>query len=68
MCAPFVMSPNYLPSINANKREYLGGLSHHPMVEMTNTKNGRTKMHAKLLCQMDQQPTKLKGYIKYVKP
>jgi hypothetical protein len=33
-----------------NGCEYLGGFSHHPMVEMTNTKNGRAKMHAKLLC------------------
>jgi hypothetical protein len=47
---PFVISPNSLPCINANGCEYLGGLSQHPMVKMTNTKNGRAKMHAKLLC------------------
>jgi hypothetical protein len=68
MYAPFVMFPSYLSCINTNNSEYIGGLSHHPMVEMTNTKNGRTKMHAKLLCQMDQRATKLKGYIKYVNP
>jgi hypothetical protein len=32
----------------------------------TNTKNGRAKMHAKLLCQMDRQSTKLKGCVKHV--
>jgi hypothetical protein len=48
--APLVMSPNSLPRIDANGCEYHGGLSCHPMVEMTNTKNGRSKMHAKLLC------------------
>ncbi len=66
--APLVMCPNSLPCIDVNGCEYLGGLSHHPMVEMTNTKNGRTKMHAKLLCQMDQWPIELKGYTKHVKP
>jgi hypothetical protein len=34
--APLIMSPNSLPCINTNECEYLGGLSHHPMVEMTN--------------------------------
>jgi hypothetical protein len=34
--APLIMSPNSLPCINTNGCEYLGGLSHHPMVEMTN--------------------------------
>jgi len=48
--APIVVSPNSLPCIDANGCEYLCGLSHHPMVEMTNTKNGKAKMHAKLLC------------------
>jgi hypothetical protein len=48
--APFVMSLNSLPCIDVNGCEYLGSLSHHPMAETTNTKNGRTKMHAKLLC------------------
>jgi hypothetical protein len=46
----------------------LSGLSHHLVVEMTCTKNGRTKMHAKLLCQMDQQPTELKGCAKHIEP
>ncbi len=66
--APLVMCPNSLPCIDVNGCEYLGGLSHHPMVEMTNTKNGKTNMHAKLLCQMDQWPIELKGYTKHVKP
>jgi hypothetical protein len=48
--APLVMFPNFLPYIDVNGCEYLGGLFHHPMAEMTNIKNGRTKMHAKLLC------------------
>ena len=47
---PLIMFPNSLPYIDVNGCEYLGGLSHHPMVDMTNTKNGRAKMHAKLLC------------------
>jgi hypothetical protein len=45
-----VMSPNFLPCIDVNGCEYLRGLSHHLMAKMTNTKNGRAKMHAKLLC------------------
>jgi len=61
------MSPSSLLCINANERVSLGDLSHHPMVEMTNTKNGRAKMHVKILCWMDQQPTKLKGCAKHVK-
>jgi hypothetical protein len=43
--------------------EYLDGLFHHPVVKNTNTKNGRTKMHAKLLCQMDRLLTELKGCV-----
>jgi hypothetical protein len=66
--APLIMSSNSLPCIDVNGCEYLGGLTHHPMAEMTNTKNGRAKMHAKLLCWMDQWPTELKGYTKHVKP
>jgi hypothetical protein len=62
------MSPNPLPCTDTNKRTSICGLSHHPMVEMTNTKNGRIKMHAKLLCWMDGRPTKLKGCTKHVKP
>jgi hypothetical protein len=54
------MSPNPLPCTNANDSEFFGGFSQHPMMEMTNTKNGRTKMHVKLLCQMDWQPIELK--------
>jgi hypothetical protein len=42
--------------------------NHHHVVEMTNTKNRRAKMHAKLLCQMDQWLTELKGYAKHAKP
>jgi hypothetical protein len=37
------MSPNSLPRIGANGCEHLGGLSHHPMAEMTNTKNEKNK-------------------------
>ncbi len=66
--ASLIMSPNSSPCIDANGCEYLGGFSHHPMAKMTNTKNGRTKMHSKLLCQMNQWLTKLKGYTKDVKP
>jgi hypothetical protein len=40
----------FLPCIDVIGCEYLGGLSHHPMVEMKNTKNRRAKMHANLLC------------------
>jgi hypothetical protein len=57
-----------LPCIDVNMHEYFGGFSHYSMVEKTNTKNGRTKMHAKMLCQMDQWPTKLKGCTKHAKP
>jgi len=45
---------------------FLSDLSHHTMAEMTNTKNGRAKMHAKLLCRMNQWPTKQKGWTKHV--
>jgi len=48
--APLIMSPNSLPCIDVNGCEYLDGLFHHPMAEMTNTSNRRAKMHAKLLC------------------
>jgi hypothetical protein len=61
------MSPSPLPCTNANGHEFLGGFSHHPMVKKKNTKSGRTEMHAKLLCQMDQQPIELKGCTKHVK-
>jgi len=62
------MFPSPLPCINANGCASFGGLFHHPVVEMTSTKNGRAKMHAKLLCWMDQQPIELKGCIKHVEP
>jgi hypothetical protein len=39
-----------------------------PWRKMTNTKNGKTKMHAILLCWMDRQPTKLRGRAKHVEP
>jgi hypothetical protein len=45
-----VMSLRPLPCTNANGHESLSGVSHHLMVKKTNTKNGRAKMHAKLLC------------------
>jgi hypothetical protein len=38
------------------------------VAKMTKTKNGKTKMHAMLLCQMDRQPTKLRGCAKHTKP
>jgi len=41
---------------------------YHPKAKMANTKNGRAKMHAKLLCWMDWQPIKLKGCAKHAKP
>jgi hypothetical protein len=47
------MSPIPLPSTNANMCAYFGGLFHHSMAEMTNTKNGKAKMHAMLLNKMD---------------
>jgi hypothetical protein len=36
------------------------------MAKKTNTRYGRTKMHAKLLCQMDRLLNELKGCIKHV--
>jgi len=42
------MFPNSLPYIDVNMCEYLGGLSHHPMAKMTNTKNGRVKVHGNM--------------------
>jgi hypothetical protein len=60
-----VSSP--LPCIDANKHESLNGLSHHLVVKKTNTRNGRTKMHAKLSCQMDWWPTRLMGCVKHIK-
>ncbi len=62
------MSPNPQPCTNANGCASCGGLSRYLMVEMTNTKNGRAKMHAKLLCWMDRQPIELKGYAKHTEP
>jgi hypothetical protein len=50
------------------KYAFLGGLYHHFVAKTTNTKNGRAKMHAKLLSQMAQQLTKLKGCTKHVEP
>jgi hypothetical protein len=38
------------------------------MVEIKNTTNGRVKLHAKLLCLMDQWPIELKGCAKHTKP
>jgi len=35
--------------------------------ENDKTKNGRAKMHAKLLCYMDWRPIELKGFIKHTK-
>jgi len=62
------MSPNPLPCTNANGCVSRGGLSHHLVVEMTDTKNGRAKMHVKLLCWMDRQPIELKGCVKHIEP
>jgi len=62
------MSPNPLTYTDANGRNSLGGLSHHLVAKMTNTKNGRAKLHTKLLCQMDQQLTEIKGCTKYTEP
>jgi hypothetical protein len=38
------------------------------MAKMTSTKNGKLKMHAKLLCWMDQWPIELKGCAKHAEP
>jgi hypothetical protein len=46
--SPIVMFPNHHPCITASKHKYLGGLFHHPMEEMINTKKGIKKKHAKL--------------------
>jgi hypothetical protein len=62
------MSCSPLPCINTNEHISLGGLSHHPVVEMTSTKNGRAKMHVKLVCHVDQRPTKLSGCTKHIEP
>jgi hypothetical protein len=60
------MFSNPLPCTDTNGCKPFGGLFHHPMVEMTNTMNGRAKMHAKQLCKMDQQLTELKECAKHV--
>jgi hypothetical protein len=62
------MSLSPLLCTDVSGHEYHGGFSHHPMVEKINTKNGKAKIHAKLLCQMDQRPTELKGCTKHAKP
>ncbi len=68
-CAFLVMFPNPLPCIDANKRMFLGGLFHHlDMAEMINTKNGKVKIHAMLLYQMDRWSTKIKGCVKHIEP
>ncbi len=46
----FVMSPNPLPCTDTNRHKSPYGLSHHLVAKKTNTKNGKAKMHAKLLC------------------
>jgi hypothetical protein len=38
------------------------------MAAMTDTNNGKAKMHAMVLCWMDGWPTKLKGSSKHVEP
>jgi len=60
------MSPSPLPCIDANGDASLSGLSHHPVVEMTSTKNEKAKMYVKLLCQMDRWPTELNGCKKHI--
>jgi hypothetical protein len=62
------MSPNPLPCTDINECASLGGLLHHPMAKMTNTKNGKAKIHAMLLCPMDQQPIELKGCVNHNEP
>ncbi len=37
------MSPSSLPCINENEYEYLGGLFHHPMAEMTTPRMEKQK-------------------------
>jgi lysozyme family protein len=37
------MFPSCHPCIDVNEHEFLGGFSHHPREEMTNTKKGITK-------------------------
>ncbi len=59
---------NPLPCTDANGCAYLGGFFHHLVAKMTSIKNGRAKMHVKLLCRMDQWLTELKGCIKHVEP
>jgi hypothetical protein len=61
------MSPNHHPCINAIKRESFGGVSHHPMEERTNTKNGIIKKHVKLQYQKDRMLIEIKGYAKPIK-
>jgi hypothetical protein len=58
------MFPNCHACINTNKREFFGGLPHHPMEERTNTKKGIIKKHAKLQYQKDRMLIEIKRYAK----
>ncbi len=50
------MSPDPLPCTNTNMCEFFDGLFHHPVMKKKTPGmgNGRTKIHAKLLCQIDR--------------
>jgi hypothetical protein len=61
------MSPNCHPCIDTSQLKSFGGLSHHPMEERTNTKNGITKKHIKLQYGKDLMLIEIKGYAKLVK-
>jgi hypothetical protein len=53
LCAPPILFPSHHPCNDVSKRKSLGGLSHHPVEEKTNTKKGITKKHAMLQHQKD---------------
>ncbi len=63
------MFPNPLPCINTKwVRISWWPFSPPLVVEMINTNNGKVKMHAILLCLVDQRPIELRGCAKHVEP
>ncbi len=61
------MSPNHHPCIDASKREFLDGLSHHLVEKKTNTKNEIRKKKNKLQYRKDRMLIKIKGHVKPIK-
>jgi hypothetical protein len=52
LCAPLIMFHNHLLCINNGRNKFIGGFFRHLVKEKTITKKGKTKMHAKLQCQV----------------